>query len=1058
MKNTSTFLCLFLCFVLAIPSYSQRKKNKKNKALTTTSIKPDFDAKQFDALKWRNIGPFRGGRSNAVTGVRGNPLRYYFGSTGGGVWQTDDAGQNWKNISDGFFNTGSVGAIAIAPSDPNVMYVGMGEHAVRGVMTSHGDGVYKSTDAGKTWVHLGLKQSRHIASIEIHPQNPDVVWVAVQGAVHGPTQERGVYKSTDGGKNWKRVLFVNENTGASDLSMDESNPRILFAGMWEHRRYPWTVQSGGEGSGLYKSTDGGETWEKLSEGLPEKMGKVAVDISPATPDRIFANIEAETGGVFRSDNGGKTWKQTCKDRVTIARAWYYIEIFADPQDAETVYVLNAPMLKSIDGGKSFRPISNPHSDQHDLWINPNNPQNMILGNDGGGCITFNGGQSWSSQRNQPTAQFYRIIADKRFPYYLYAGQQDNSAIAIASRTIRGGIGWKDWYSVAGGESAFLAFDADNPEIVYGGSYQGNISTYNQENGHRKDIMAYPVVGLAELPKEMRYRFNWNAPIVAQPQNPNIIYHGGNRVLKTNDEGQSWAVISPDLTRNDTTKHGPGGMPFTNEGAGGENYNTISYMACSPHQAGVLWVGSDDGLVHLTQDDGQNWSNVTPNGIGEAIINAIEVSPHDAASAYIAVTRYKFNDFQPMIFITNDYGKTWRKAVQGIGKEDFVRVVREDHKQKGLLYAGTETGLYVSFNDGGKWHRFQSNLPICPINDMCIRDNNLNVATSGRSFWILDDLSALQQSGGILVDNKIRLFQPKPTYRYNLSSSSQARPNLGQNPNGGIVFDYYLPEDMDTTSLILEILDEKGEVLRTYSNQKDKSFKSGPGGPPPSPLLPAKAGVNRFNWDLRKATLEAIPGVFIYGNYRGHLMPPGTYQLRLMSEKDTVSTTCELLADPRIKATAKDYAAQQNILNSVEQAVKDIHASINRMRKVKKQVESKLSLLNGNEEWKELANTGKAVAKKISAWEENLIQPKQKTFQDVINFPNQLSSDLLDLKRRVDGLLPEPTKGAKERLDDLLAVWKTHQQELERIISEDVAAFNELYKEKQLPALIVPEKK
>ena len=715
-----------------------------------------------------------------------------------------------------------------------------------------------------------------------------------------------------------------------------------------------------------------------------------------------------------------------------------------------------PMLKSTDGGKNFQSTPNPHSDQHDLWINPDNPQNMILGNDGGACISFNGGQTWSSQRNQPTAQFYRIIADNRFPYYLYAGQQDNSAIAIASRTSGAGIGWKDWYSVAGGESAFLAFAPDEPTIVYGGSYQGNISTYNQTTKHRKDIMAYPVIGLGMLPKDMRYRFNWNAPIVAQVQNPSIIYHAGNRVLKTDNEGQSWAVISPDLTRNDTTKHGPGGYPFTNEGAGGENYNTISYMVCSPHRAGVIWVGSDDGLVHITQNEGQTWENVSPSGIGEAIINAIEVSPHDAETAYIAVTRYKFNDFQPMIFVTEDYGKTWRKAVQGIANEDFVRVVREDPLQKGLLYAGTETGLYISFNQGKQWHRFQSNLPVCPITDMFIRDNNLNVATSGRSFWILDDLSVLQQSKGVLAGKNIRIFKPKPTYRYNLSSPPQPIPQLGQNPASGIVFDYYLPEDMDSLALSLEVLDEKGELLRTYSNQKDSSFKPYPGGPPPPPILPAKAGLNRFNWNLRKASLESIPGVFVFGGYNGHLMPPGTYQLRLMSEKDTVSTTCELLADPRIEATAKDYAAQQNILTTIESTVKDIHASVNRMRKVKKQLNDKIALLKENEDWTTLVDTAQATVTKIVTWEENLIQPKQQTFQDVINFSNQLNSDLLDLKRRVDGLLPQPTKGAKERLSDLLVIWKKHKSEMQQIIEKDIKTFNQLYNNKKLPVLIVPK--
>lgn len=1053
MKNPS-YICLLLCLVLSLPSFAQRKKNKKKAPITTT--KPDFNPDLFQAMQWRNIGPFRGGRSNAVTGVPNHPMTYYFGGTGGGIWKTEDAGISWKNISDGFLKTGSVGEITVAPSDPNVIYVGMGEHAIRGVMTSHGDGVYRSTDAGKTWTHLGLEKSRHISSIEVHPQNPEIVWVAIQGAAHNATPERGIYKSTDGGKTWKKTLFINADTGASDLSLDPSNPRILYAGMWEHRRFPWTVKSGGEGSGLYKSTDGGETWEKLTEGLPEKMGKVAVDVSPAQPDRIYANIEAEEGGVFRSDDAGKTWTQTSKDRVTIARAWYYIEIFADPQNPEIVYVLNAPMLKSIDGGKTFTSISNPHSDQHDMWINANNPQNIILGNDGGACVTFNGGQTWSSQKNQPTAQFYRIIADNRFPYYLYGGQQDNSAIAIASRTKGTGIGWKDWYSVAGGESAFLAFDSDDPKLVYGGSYQGNISVFDQKTHFTKDIMAYPVVGLGTLPKNMKYRFNWNAPIIAQPQNPSIIYHAGNVVLKSSDKGQSWVEISPDLTKNDTTKHGVGGYPFTNEGAGGENYNTISYMACSPHQAGVIWVGSDDGLVHLTKDDGKNWSNVTPPNIGEALINSIEISPHDAGTAYICVTKYKFNDFQPMVYVTDDFGASWRKIVQGIAKEDYIRVLRQDRVNKNLLYAGSETGLYISFNNGEKWHKFQSNLPVCPINDMCIQDNNLNVATSGRSFWILDDLSALQQSNGLLTNKTAQIFQPKATYKFNFSTPDKPRPELGQNPASGVIFDYYLPEAMDTTTLTLEVLDKKGEVIRSYSNQKDKDFKPFTGGPPPAKLLPAKMGLNRFNWDLRRETFVPVSGVFALGDYRGSLVAPDTYTLRLSTEKDTVTTICEVLADPRIKASTKDYAAQQAILKSIEKTFNATHEAVNRMRKVKKQVEAFTALAKEKEEWKELVEKGKTVLEKITAWEEHLIQPQQKTFQDVINFPNQLNSDLMDLKSRVDERSPAPTKGAQQRLADLMEVWKGYEAELNRIIEVDVAAFNQLYVEKGVPGLIVPE--
>ena len=1054
MKRTLTLLLLFCSLV----AFSQKKKAQP---LLQSSNPPI--PQSFQALQFRNIGPFRGGRSNAAVGVPGDPMTYYFGSTGGGIWKTEDAGYTWKNISDGFLKSGSVGAIAIAPSDKYVIYAGMGEHAVRGVMTSHGDGIYKSTDGGQTWQHSGLPDSRHIAAIRIHPQNPDLVYVAVQGGLWGPNQHRGVYRSKDGGVTWKKVLFVNENTGAADLSMDVTNPRILYAGMWDHQRFPWKVRSGGEGSSIWKSTDGGDTWERLKEGLPEKMGKVSVAVSPANPQRVYANIEAEKGGVYRSDDGGKTWQQVNSQRVTVARAWYYIEIFADPVNPDAVYVLNAPMLKSTDGGRSFQPVPNPHSDQHDLWINPANPQNMILANDGGACITFNGGQTWSSQSNQPTAQFYRIITDRRFPYHIYAGQQDNSTVCIASKTMGGYIGEEDWYPVSGGESAFLAFDPDDPQLVYGNSIQGFTDVYDHATKAVKDIMAYPQLNLGTLPRDMRYRFNWNNPMVAQPQNPGILYHGAQKILRTADGGYTWTEISPDLTRNDSTKHGDGGEPFTNEAAGGEVYNTISYIACSPHKAGVIWVGTDDGLVQLTENEGKTWQNVTPPDLPESLINAIEVSPHDPATAYVAVTRYKFDDFSPLIFITNDFGKNWRKAVNGLPAGNFVRVVREDPKQRGLLYAGTEDGLYLSFDDGNPgsyrgWQRFQSNLPVCPITDLIISDNDLVVATSGRAFWILDDLSALQQTMGKPDTTQLAVFQPKATHKFTIAAAPKPSPYAGQNPASGVSFDYYLPHDWaDSLALTLEVLDKNGQVIRTLSSKKPEGFKSWPGGPPPPQVLPAKPGLNRSNWDLRRETAPAIDGVFLMGDYRGHLVAPGDYTLRLFSKKDTVETSMKVLPDPRLNATHADFEEQQSVLSHIEETVQAINESVNRLRSVKKQLSDRLALLRKMEGQDSLVKQGEMVLKSITAWEEKLIQPKQETFQDVINFRNMLSSELLNLKGAIDTHDPRPTNGAKQRLDDLLAEWKTWKTEMERIVGEEVGEFNAAYRAAGLPVLILPEK-
>lgn len=1053
-KNTGIRLLMLALLLIWLPEsiHAQKRKSKKDQKSTTQLS----DSAKYHGLQMRNIGPFRGGRSVAVSGVIQNPQVYYMGSTGGGVWKTEDAGLSWKNISDGFMKTGSVGAIAVPESDPNIVYVGMGEHAVRGVMSTHGDGVYKSTDAGKTWIHMGLEKTRHISDVRVHPQNPDILYVAAQGAVHGPEEDRGIYKSEDGGKSWRKVLYVDENTGASSLSMDMTNPRILYAGMWEHRRYPWKVESGGPGSAIYKSTDAGESWKKLSEGLPEEMGKIGLSVSRAMPERIYANIEAEKGGVYRSDDGGKKWSLVSKDRVTRARAWYYTEIFADPQDPETVYVLNAPMVKSIDGGKNFNPVPTPHGDNHDLWIHPQNSQHMINANDGGANISFNGAKSWSTQENQPTVQFYRVITDNRFPYHVYGGQQDNSTVAIASRTTEAGIGWKDWYEVSGGESAFLAFDEDDPRLVYGGSYQGNISVYDHATGMTKDIMSYPVIGLGSIPKNMKYRFNWNAPILVSKYDKKIIYHAANLVLKSTNGGYSWTEISPDLTRNDTTKQGLGGGPFTNEAAGGENYNTLAYLAESPHTAGVLWAGSDDGLIHVTFDEGKSWKNVTPSNIKEGIINAIEVSPHDPATVYVALMRYKFNDLKPYVYKTTNNGASWSNISEGFGAEDFVRVVREDPARKDLLYAGTEGGMYISYDGGKQWAKFQLNLPVTPVNDITFRQNDMVVATSGRGFWILDDVGAVQQWDEGLAETEMKLFTPKPTYRLDVPQPEEPVQGKGQNPLNGVIIDYYLKEKLpDSVKLItMEILNADGEVIREYSNKKDKEFKKYPGGPAPEPVLPAKAGINRFAWDFRTAPVPNVPKIFVLGDYGGHVVAPGQYQVRLSLGEETQTADVTVLPDPRLQADAAEYEMQQQILTTIEKNVKEIHQSVNAMRQAKKQLEDLTALLKEMEGKEALLDTGKVLISKIEKWEQKLIQPKQETFQDVINFPNQLNAELLNLKGRIGTHDPRPTEGAKQRLTELLAQWDTYQQEMHQIIDVELAAFNQMYLQQNIPAIIL----
>ncbi|MCE2613869.1 glycosyl hydrolase [Flavobacteriaceae bacterium D16] len=1046
--RTLTLLLIAAMFFPVSADAQRRKRKTKQQAII------QIHDSLFHNLKWRNIGPFRGGRSVASTGVVGQPMTYYMGSTGGGVWKTTDDGITWKNVSDGFLKTGTVGALAVSESNPNIVFAGMGEHAARGVMTSMGDGIYKSTDAGKSWSHMGLDYTRHISDVIIHPSNPDIIYVAAQGAQYGPSNERGIYRSKDGGLSWEKVFYLDANTGASSLSMDMKNPLILYAAMWQHRRYPWTMESGGKASGLYKSTDGGDSWEQMKEGLPKVFGKAGISVSRANPERVFAVIEAEgtKGGVYRSDDAGKKWSQVNKDRINIARSWYYMEIFADPQNENVVYVLNAPVTKSIDGGKSFTPLSTPHGDNHHLWIHPYDNSKMINSNDGGVNISNNGGKSWSSQQNQPTAQFYRVITDNLVPYHVYGGQQDNSAIAILSRTNDAGIDWKDWYSVAGCESAFLAFDPDNPEIVFGGCYQGIIEKWVKASNEGKSIKEYPELGLSIAPEDFKFRYNWNAPIISSPHDRNTIYHAGNVVFRTKDGGHSWDVVSPDLTRNEKSKQGPGGGPYTNEAAGGENYNTLMALVESPHEEGVLWAGSDDGLVHLTRDGGENWIDVTPPDLPESIINSIEVSPHDPATAYVVVMRYKFMDLKPYIFKTSDYGQTWSAIANGIeGAHTFVRVVREDPKRKGLLYAGTETGLYISFDDGLNWQAFQLNLPVVPINDLTIRQNDLVAATAGRSFWILDDLSALQNYPA--NPEGITLFKPKDSHLIIGGSVDRPVPGLGKNPKSGVTMDYYLADKVDSLELTLEIFQDE-KLLKKYSSNKPEDFRSWPGGPPKPEVLPAKKGFNRFTWDFSRQSLPAVDNVFVYGDYRGARVGPGTYTIRLSLGEQTSETTAIILPNPKVNASAADFREQQEFLGQIENTIREIHESVNQMRSARKQVEHYAKLLEANEDARDLLEKGEAIADKIGEWEENLIQPKQKTFQDVINFNNQLNAQLMHLKGYADTAEPRVTMGAKARLKDLLNQWSAFHLEKEKIIDGEMKAYNQMYSALGLPAIIM----
>ncbi|WP_020534764.1 WD40/YVTN/BNR-like repeat-containing protein [Lewinella cohaerens] len=993
--------------------------------------------------KWRNIGPFRGGRSVASCGVVGDPLTYYMGTTGGGLWKTTDAGQYWQNISDGYFETGSVGAVAVAQSDANVVYVGMGEHAPRGVMTTYGDGVYKSTDAGKSWQHLGLEMTRHIAGVSIHPKNPEVVYVAAQGALHGPSTERGVYKSSDGGKTWRKTLYVNEDTGCAHLVMDPSNPRILYAAMWEHRRLPWQVISGGAGSGLYKSTDSGETWNKIEEGLPKELGKMSIAVSGANPEKLYALVESDTekeqGGLFVSQNGGKSWSRISKEHRLVQRAWYYIEVFADPLDENTVYVLNASAMKSTDGGKSWSGVGYTHGDHHDLWINPDNSDNMVLSNDGGAAISFNGGDSWSTQSNMPTAQFYRINVDNHFPYRIYGGQQDNSSVRIASRNISGrSITESNWTYSAGGESAFLAFDPDNPRYVMGGSYQGTIELLDSETGDGRDIMAAPYQYLALEAKDMRYRFNWNAPIIWSQHEPNTFYHGAQMLLKTQDMGISWTEASPDLTRNDKAKQGKGGAPYTNEGAGGENYGTLSYVIESPHTAGTIWTGSDDGLVHLTRDGGKTWNNVTPSGLAECLINAIEVSPHDPATAYLATTRYKFNDFVPGYYKTTDYGKSWTKINQGIPDGAYSRVIREDSEREGLLFAGTELGLYLSLDGGSNWVAFQGNLPAVPITDLRIHQGDVIAATQGRSFWVLDDLELIRQYEG--AKKGLFLYQPADAIRLNAGSPLDGNTDnfdgmdatTGINPATGMVLYYELTEAMAGEDLELQIIGSTGNLHRTYSSEAEADFKSYAGGPSAEATLPKKVGLNRFVWDLRNEPLLGAPEAYIEGSFRGHRVAPGTYTLQLSAGEVTQKVEAKVLPHPGYEIDDKVYGEQDGFLQAVSVQINTIHKAVNELEQVKERLVDVIPRIDATST--ELRANCQQLLKTIDAWDGKLVQRKSQSYDDVINFENGLTADYFFLKGQADSNIPNVTQAMGARLNELNKMWQPLEQEYQRMIN------------------------
>ena len=1021
---------------------------------------------RLGGLEWRLVGPWRGGRVTAVTGVLGEPNLYYMGATGGGVWKTENAGTTWANISDDYFEVGTIGAIAVAESDHNVLYVGTGEAPIRGVTTSHGDGMWKSTDAGKTWTHIGLERAGQIAKIQIHPTDPDHVYVAVQGQIWGPNEERGVYRSTDGGRSWDQVLKVNPDTGATDLVMDPTNPRILYAGMWHHGRTPWFIKSGGEGGGIYKSTDGGNSWNKLGGGLPELIGKIGMGVPAANPQRVYAIIEAEheKGGLWRSDDGGETWKLINGHRVLHSRAWYYIHMAADPTDENTVWVLNTGLYKSIDAGKTWEKISAPHGDHHDHWINPDNPLNMINGNDGGACVTFDGGQTWSSIMNQPTAQFYRVETDNQFPFRIYGGQQDNTTVAIASQSLYGGVGVADYYDVGGGESAHIAFDPEDPRLVYATSINGTLTEYDRDTERVRVIIPYPEMMYGKDSKDLRYRANWNTPVAVSPHDPSIIYYGTQFVLQSTDRGATWTAISPDLTRNDPARQGRNGGPLTPENVGAEFYNTIFYIVESPHEAGTIWVGSDDGLVHVTRDGGQNWQNVSPPHKGaqggpygaEAYINAIEISPHDPATVYLAVQGHKLNDFSPYIYKSTDYGQRWKRIDAGLPKDSFVRVVREDPAQQGLLYAGTEAGMFVSYNDGGAWQQLQLNLPPVPVTDLKIRQDTLVAATQGRGFWVLDDLFVVRQGGAGFDGDALHLFAPD-TAAMIRGEGWDTGDFEGSNPPRGVSL-YYFVDEKTEDPLQIEILDAEGGVVRTYSSEETDFERclmanEDPRRPLKLEYPPKEPGLNKWVWDLHRDGVQCIEDVALFAGFGGATVPPGDYRARVSIGGESAEAGFTVVPDPRVTASPTEISDWSATLDETASLLDEILQRLGEARKARTQLES---LMTEHPDDAGLQQTGKSAIEAITAWDHRINQRLHQTYEDEDAWETMLAGQVRYLLDVIDATGAPVTGGQRERLADLQAEWGQRRSELQAIRTDHLEPINARARDQGIRHVSLPD--
>jgi len=1012
-------------------------------AQKSKTVSMNEDSMYFSKVKYRSIGPFRGGRSGAVAGDYTQKNTFYFGATGGGVWKTIDAGSNWKNISDKFFG-GSIGAVTVAPSDPTILYVGEGEGTLRGNV-SEGFGIWRSDDGGRNWRNLGLKDTRHILRIIVHPKNPDIVWVAAIGHLFGPNEERGIFKTIDGGKTWKKVLYVNDQAGASDLVIEPGNPLVLYAGTWRILRTPYSMESGGQGSGLWKSIDGGNTWKNITanKGLPKGLwGIVGVAVSPSNTDKIYALIENPSGGLFVSNDAGESWTLVSSDNNIRQRAWYYTKLFVDPKNENNVFVLNVNFLKSTDGGKTFRNIRTPHGDHHDLWIDPENSNRMIIADDGGAQVSFNGGEDWSTYMNQPTAQVYRVSTDNHFPYRILGAQQDNSTFRILSRSAGGQITTDDWMPTAGAESGYVVADPLNPDIVYGGNYSGYLSRLDHKTGENRAVSVWPDDPLGGGIDVAKYRFQWNFPIFFSPHNPKKLYAGGNHLFVTENEGASWTALGGDLTTNDKLRQASSGGPITKDNTGVEVYSTIFTAAESALEKDLLWTGSDDGLIHVSKDGGKNWNNVTPPAAGKWMMwNCVETDPFKKGKAYFVGTKYKSDDFAPYIFKTEDYGKSWTKITNGISSMHFTRCLRADRKRPGLLYAGTEYGMYISYDDGASWSTFQLNLPMVPITDLTIKDNDLIVATQGRSIYVLDDLSLVQQKNNSLPTKNLATFAVNDAYLFDGFQNLNAK-NAGMNPPNGSVINYYLKSVNDSSVVSIDILDRNKKLINTFSTRAKEKSKQ----------LEIASGMNQFVWDMKYDSAEKVRGLILWhGAVAGPKAAPGQYFYKIKADKDSAEGSFTIKANPIYSLSQKDYDDQFNFLLSVRDKFSEIQRAILNITTLRKQINDFVAL-QGKEIPKPIKQQADSINKQMTVVEEALHQTKAKSGQDVLNYPIRLDDKISGLYDFASSGNAAPARQVIEAFSFLSAQADVQLNKLKQIMETDVANFNKMIRENALPVI------